>query len=97
MEVIFNRTTSSNTEFVEVIDKHTLKMRVWERGAGETLACGTGACATMVAAVLCGYAEKSAALKLLGGELLIEWDGEGSNVFMTGPAEFVFDGEIDID
>jgi len=85
-----------NTEFVEVIDKHTLKMRVWERGAGETLACGTGACASMVAAVLCGYAEKSAVLKLLGGELLIEWDGEGSNVFMTGPAEFVFEGEIEI-
>ncbi len=83
-----------NTEFVERIDEHTLKMRVWERGAGETLACGTGACASMAAAVLCGIAEKKAVLKLLGGELTIEWDGEGSDVFMIGPAEFVFDGEI---
>ncbi|MCH5185248.1 MAG: diaminopimelate epimerase [Oscillospiraceae bacterium] len=85
-----------NTEFVEVIDRHTLKMRVWERGAGETLACGTGSCASMVAAVLLAKAENKATLKLLGGDLVIEWAGEGSDVFMTGPAEFVFDGEIQI-
>lgn len=85
-----------NTEFVEVIDKNRLKMRVWERGAGETLACGTGACAVMAASVLCGKVKDKAVIELLGGELVIEWAGEGSDVFMTGPAEFVFDGEIDI-
>lgn len=86
-----------NTEFVEVIDKNRLKMRVWERGAGETLACGTGACAVMTAAVLCGKVKDKAVIELLGGELIIEWAGEGSEVFMTGPAEFVFEGEIAID
>lgn len=85
-----------NTEFVEVINKNRLKMRVWERGAGETLACGTGACAVMTAAVLCGKAENKAVIELIGGKLMIEWEGEGSDVFMTGPAEFVFDGEINI-
>lgn len=86
----------TNTEFIEVINRKTLKMRVWERGAGETLACGTGACASLVAAVLTGRAERSATLKLLGGDLNIRWDEESGHVFMTGPAEFVFDGEIDI-
>lgn len=86
----------TNTEFVEVLDRKTLKMRVWERGAGETLACGTGACASLVAGVLCGKCERSATVKLLGGDLQISWDEESGHVFMTGPAEFVFDGEIDL-
>lgn len=86
----------TNTEFIEVVDRSTLKMRVWERGSGETLACGTGACASLVAAVLCGRSEREATLKLLGGDLRIRWDEETGHVFMTGPAEFVFDGEIDL-
>lgn len=86
----------TNTEFVEVLDEKTLKMRVWERGAGETLACGTGACASLVASVLCGKCGRKATLKLLGGDLDIEWDQETNHVFMTGPAEFVFDGEIEL-
>ena len=86
----------TNTEFVQVIDRSTLKMRVWERGAGETLACGTGACASLVAAVLCGKADRRAVLKLLGGDLEIFWDEETNHVFMTGPAAFVFDGEIEL-
>lgn len=86
----------TNTEFIQVLDRHTLKMRVWERGAGETLACGTGACAALVAAVLTGKSERKALLKLLGGDLEIEWDEKTNHVFMTGPAAFVFEGEIDI-
>lgn len=85
-----------NAEFVQVIDKTTLKMRVWERGAGETLACGTGACATLVASVLNGVAERAATIKLLGGDLFIEWSENDNHVYMTGPAVKVFDGEIDI-
>ncbi len=86
----------TNTEFVEVLDPSTLNMRVWERGAGETLACGTGACATVVAGVLCGKCDREATVKLLGGDLSIQWDETSGHVFMTGPATFVFDGEIDI-
>ena len=86
----------ANTEFVEVLSRNTLKMRVWERGAGETLACGTGACASLVAGVLCGKCDRIATLKLLGGDLEIHWDEETNHVFMTGPAAFVFDGEIDL-
>jgi diaminopimelate epimerase len=85
-----------NAEFVQVIDKSTLKMRVWERGAGETLACGTGACATLVASVLNGLAERTATIKLLGGDLFIEWSEKDNHVYMTGPAVKVFDGEIEI-
>lgn len=85
-----------NTEFIQVMDSRTLKMRVWERGAGETLACGTGACAALVAAVLTGRAERTATLQLLGGDLTIHWDEKNNHVFMTGPAAFVFDGEIDV-
>lgn len=85
-----------NAEFVQVIDKSTLKMRVWERGAGETLACGTGACATLVASVLNGLVNRAATIKLLGGNLLIEWLEEDNHVYMTGPAVKVFDGEIDV-
>lgn len=86
----------TNTEFIQVVDDHTLKMRVWERGAGETLACGTGACASLVAAVLTGRTGREATLQLLGGDLFIRWDEATNHVFMTGPAAFVFDGEIDV-
>ena len=82
-----------NTEFVRVIDRHTAEMRVWERGSGETLACGTGACAVAVACVLNGLTEDAITVHLLGGDLYIEWDREKNTVYMTGPAEAVFDGE----
>lgn len=85
-----------NAEFVQVIDKKTLKMRVWERGAGETLACGTGASAVLVASVLNGVSERAATIKLLGGDLSIEWSEADNHVYMTGPAVKVFDGEIDV-
>ena len=88
---LFPRRT--NTEFVEVVGRHHLKMRVWERGAGETLACGTGACASVVAAVLTGNTERKVRMKLLGGELDIEWDEATNHVFMTGGAVTVFTGE----
>lgn len=81
-----------NTEFVQVLDRHTASMRVWERGSGETLACGTGACAVAVACILGGYTESKVTVKLLGGDLLIEWDREQNKIYMTGPAEVVFDG-----
>lgn len=85
-----------NTEFIRVEDARHLDMRVWERGSGETLACGTGACASVVAAVLCGHCEKDApvTVKLLGGVLEIVWSSDG-NVYMTGPAETICTGEID--
>lgn len=82
-----------NAEFVEVVDQETLKMRVWERGSGETLACGTGACATLVAAVLNKKVNRKATVKLLGGDLVIEWDEVSNHVFMSGPAVTVFEGE----
>lgn len=87
-----------NTEFVELIGENTIKMRVWERGSGETLACGTGACASVVASILCGHCKKDTDIKviLLGGELVIKWDSKSGDVFMTGPATTVFTGEIDI-
>lgn len=86
-----------NTEFVRVIDDHTLQMRVWERGSGETLACGTGACATTVAAVLNGYCPQGEPIlvKLRGGDLTITYQADGT-VMMTGPAEGVFQGEINL-
>lgn len=87
----------TNTEFVKVIDRNTVQMRVWERGTGETLACGTGACATVVACVLNGLTEEEVTVKLLGGELKVQWDRENNTVYMTGPAETVFDGMIEID
>lgn len=86
----------TNTEFVRVIDRKTLEMRVWERGTGETLACGTGACATAVAAILNGYAEDEITVKLLGGDLKIKWDKEENTVYMTGPAEVSFEGVIEV-
>jgi len=81
-----------NIEFAQICDRHHIRLRVWERGAGETLACGTGACATLVAAVLNGLADRRATLALPGGELRIEWREEDDHVWMTGGAEFVFDG-----
>ena len=87
----------TNTEFVEVLDRNHVFMRVWERGTGETLACGTGCCATAVACVLNGLTEETVTVKLLGGELEIFWDREKNTVFMTGPAVTVFEGEIDIE
>ena len=81
-----------NTEFVNVLDRHTAQMRVWERGSGETLACGTGACAVAVACILNGLTENTVTVKLLGGDLQIEWDREKNTVYMTGPAEVSFDG-----
>ena len=86
----------TNTEFVRVIDRTTLEMRVWERGTGETLACGTGACATAVAAILNGYADDEVTVKLLGGDLKIKWDKEANTVYMTGPAEVSFEGVIEV-
>ena len=82
-----------NTEFVNVLDRHTAQMRVWERGSGETLACGTGSCAVAVACALNGLTEDEVTVKLLGGDLQIKWDREKNTVYMTGPAEVVFDGE----
>lgn len=82
-----------NTEFVNVLDRHTAQMRVWERGSGETLACGSGACAVAVACALNGLTEDEVTVKLLGGDLQIKWDREKNTVYMTGPAEVVFDGE----
>lgn len=81
-----------NTEFVKVLDRKTVEMRVWERGSGETLACGTGACAVAVACILNGLTEDEVTVKLLGGDLKIQWDREVDTVFMTGPASVSFDG-----
>ena len=86
-----NRT---NTEFVEIVNRNRVNMRVWERGTGETLACGTGWCATVVACVLNGLTDTTVTVKVLGGEILIEWDREANLVYMTGPATTVFEGEF---
>ena len=83
----------ANIEFVQVIDRQHLRMRVWERGSGETLACGTGACASLVAAVLTGRADRRVSMELLGGTLELEWAFEDGHVYQEGPAKFVFDGE----
>lgn len=85
-----------NAEFSKVIDRKTVEMRVWERGSGETLACGTGACAVAVASILNGYTEREVEIRLLGGNLQIEWNKEDNHVYMTGPATVVFDGEIEL-
>ena len=90
---LFPRKT--NVEFVMVKDRGHLRMRVWERGSGETLACGTGACASLVATVLNGLCERKAVLELNGGPLTVEWEPETNHVFQEGPAEFVFDTEYD--
>lgn len=85
-----------NAEFCQVIDRTHAKMRVWERGTGETLACGTGTCATAVACILNGKTEDQVTITLLGGDLIIRWDREENVIYMTGPARVVFDGEIDV-
>ena len=86
-----------NAEFAKVIDRNNIEMRVYERGAGETLACGTGACATAVSAILNGYCNNKVTVHLLGGDLLIEWSGnENDSVIMTGPAEYAFTGTVEI-
>ena len=84
----------TNTEFVKVLDRKNVQMRVWERGTGETLACGTGCCASVVACVLNGLTDSTVTVKLLGGEIEVFWDQENNLVYMTGPAETVFEGEI---
>lgn len=86
-----------NAEFAKVIDRKNIEMRVFERGTGETLACGTGTCATVVAAILNGYVDNDVTVHLIGGDLQIQWSGkEEDSVFMTGPAATVFTGEIDL-
>lgn len=84
----------TNTEFIQVINSHYLKMRVWERGAGITLACGTGACASLVAGVLTGHCDRQVTVELPGGPLEIEWSNTDQRIYMTGPAQRVFTGKI---
>ncbi len=88
-----NRT---NTEFVEVLSRSRIKMRVWERGAGETLACGTGACAAVVACILNNLTEREVEVEVLGGKLNINWDSGSNHIFMTGPAKTVFNGNYNL-
>lgn len=85
-----------NTEFIRVMDRNTVQMRVWERGAGETWACGTGACAVAAACILNGWTEDNVLVKLRGGDLEIFWDRNKNTIYMTGPAKVVFDGSIDL-
>lgn len=85
-----------NTEFVQILNRREVNMRVWERGSGETLACGTGTCATVVACVLNGLTEDEITVHLLGGDLLVKYDREADKVWMTGPATIVYTGEIDV-
>ena len=84
----------ANIEFAEIVDRNTIKMRVWERGTGETMACGTGACATAVAGVLKKYTDRKVTIQLLGGNLEIEWNEKDNHIYMTGPATTVFEGEL---
>lgn len=86
----------TNTEFVEILDRQNVFMRVWERGTGETLACGTGCCATAVACILNGLTDDEVTVKVLGGEIHIAWDRKQNLVFMTGPAVTVFEGEVEV-
>jgi diaminopimelate epimerase len=86
----------TNTEFVRIIDKNNVQMRVWERGTGETLACGTGCCATAVACVLNSLTDTKVNVHVLGGEIMCEWDRNNNVVFMTGPAQTVFEGEVEV-
>ena len=85
----------TNVEFVQIVDKEHIKMRVWERGAGETLACGTGACASVVACNLNDYINKKCTVTLLGGNLFIEWNEKDNHIYMTGPATTVFEGILE--
>ena len=82
----------TNVEFINILNKNKIKMRVWERGAGETLACGTGACASTVASILNGYTDRNITVELLGGSLKIEWNKDDNHIYMTGPATNVFKG-----
>lgn len=84
----------TNVEFIEKVDRKHIKMRVWERGSGETLACGTGACASVVASILNGFTDRKVVVELLGGNLEIEWNEDDNHVYMTGPATMVFEGEL---
>lgn len=84
----------TNVEFIEKVDTNHIKMRVWERGSGETLACGTGACASVVASILNGFTDRKVVVELLGGNLEIEWNEDDNHVYMTGPATMVFEGEL---
>ena len=86
----------TNTEFVQVLARDRIRMRVWERGAGETLACGTGACAAVVACVLNNLTDRSVIVELLGGKLLINWDEASNHIFMKGPAVTVFEGVFEV-
>lgn len=92
---LFPRRT--NTEFVQIVDREHVKMRVWERGTGETLACGTGCCATVVACVLNGLTGEKVTVSVLGGEIEVTWDRERDLVYMGGPAATVFEGTMDLD
>lgn len=85
-----------NVEFAEIVSRNEIKVRVWERGSGETLACGTGASAVAVAGVLNDLTDRQVTVKLLGGDLAVEWEEESNTVYMTGPAETVFDGDISL-
>jgi diaminopimelate epimerase len=84
----------TNVEFATVRSRKHIDMRVWERGAGPTLACGTGACATLVASVLNGYSDRHAIVSLKGGDLDIEWSEDDNHIYMTGPAEIVYEGRL---
>ncbi len=84
----------TNVEFIKIINRNEIQMRVWERGVGETMACGTGACASALASFLNGFTDRFVQVDLLGGKLYIEWKGD-NHVYLTGPASIVFDGEID--
>jgi diaminopimelate epimerase len=86
----------ANIEFIQVVDRSHIKMRVWERGAGETLACGTGTCASVYACILNGLTDNSVDVEVLGGTIHIDYDEEKNTIFMTGPAAVSFDGEINL-
>ena len=97
IEIYSNFPNKTNVEFLELIDSSNIKMRVWERGSGETLACGTGACASVVSLVLDKINKRSSTVQLLGGDLYIEWNKEDNHIYMTGPATTVFDGILNLE
>ena len=94
MEINEKFPNKTNVEFIEIVNKRYIKMRVWERGAGETLACGTGACASVVAGIVNNLLDEKVTVELLGGKLEIEWDKYNKHVYMTGPAVTVFEGRL---
>lgn len=97
LEVDTHFPEKANIEFVQIVDKNTIKMRVWERGSGETFACGTGASAVAVACNLNGVTKNDVTVKLLGGDLKIKWNKENNHIYMTGPAVTVFEGELELE